>query len=253
MGKRETENTTKRRKSSSLLFKIIVIILLCVIGFSLYKIGTIGCGYLQGRNSYNKIAEEAGAKAGKDDVQVNFDKLRKKYPDVKAWLYSKGTIINYPVAQGNDNDWYLHHTLDGKWNGAGTLFIDENNKKPFKDFLTIIYGHHMRDGSMFGSLVKYRDAEYYQKHKTLRLYTPKHKYDLEVVGVCTIPSDSEMYKLDFADDAEKQEYLDQIDAMTEMQCETKATVDDRLVMLSTCTYEFEDARLVLFCKLVETE
>ena len=153
------------KKKSGIVYKIIILILLLVIGFSLYKIGTIAYGYLQGRNAYDKIAEEAGAKPGKDNVRVKFDELRKKYPDVKAWLYSKGTIINYPVAQGKDNDWYLHHTLDGTWNGAGTLFIDENNERPFKDFLTIIYGHHMRDGSMFGSLVKYRDPEYYQKHK----------------------------------------------------------------------------------------
>lgn len=238
------------KKKSGIVYKIIILILLLVIGFSLYKIGTIAYGYLQGRNAYDKIAEEAGAKPGKDNVRVKFDKLRKKYPDVKAWLYSKGTIINYPVAQGKDNDWYLHHTLDGAWNGAGTLFIDENNEKPFKDFLTIIYGHHMRDGSMFGSLVKYRDPEYYQEHKKLRLYTPEQDYDLLVIGVCTIPSNSEMYKYDFETDAEKAEYLAWIDQLTETACEDHAKLDDNIVMLSTCTYEFEEARLVVYGKLV---
>ncbi len=243
------------KRGTGILFKIAVVILLCIIGFSLYKIGTIAFGYLEGRGTYNRIAEEAGADAGaeaeKDDVEVKFDELRDKYPDVKAWIYSKGTIINYPVAQGRDNDWYLHHTLDGKWNGAGTLFIDENNDKPFDDFLTIIYGHHMRDGSMFGSLVKYRDEKYYRKHKKLRLYTPEQNFDLLVIGVCTIPATSGMYEYDFDDEASRTEYIDQIEQTTETRCDDHADADDRIVMLSTCTYEFDDARLVVFAKLEE--
>ena len=233
-----------KKKKGGIIYLIIIIILIGVIGFSLFKIGTILYGYWQGRTTYDKIAEYAGAK--KDKIQIDFDKLRKKYPDVKAWLYSKGTIINYPVAQGKDNDWYLHHTLDGEWNGAGTLFIDINNQKPFEEFLTIIYGHHMRDGSMFGSLVKYRDSEYYSKHKTIRLYTPEKNYNIHVFGGCTIPGNSERYKYDFADDEEKQEYIDWIAQNNEVATKDSATPDDRIVMLSTCTYEFDDARFVLF-------
>ena len=150
------------------------------------------------------------------------------------------------------NDWYLHRTLDGEWNGAGTLFIDKNNGRPFEDFLTIIYGHHMRDGSMFGSLVKYRDEEYYRKHKELKLYTPERKYDLEVIGVCTIPASSEMYKYDLDDEEEKAEYIGWIEQATETVCDERADVNDRIVMLSTCTYEFSDARLTVFCKIVNT-
>ena len=244
-------------KKSGAVFWIAIIILLCIIGFSGYKLGTIAYGYLQGRQTYSEIAREAGAdegaKSGKDDVEIELDKLREKYPDVRAWLYSKGTIINYPVAQGKGNDWYLHHMLDGKWNGAGTLFIDENNDRPFEDFLTIIYGHHMRDGSMFGSLVKYRDEEYYQKHKKLRLYTPEQKYDLIVIGVCTIPATSEMYKYDFDDDASREEYIGWIEQTSETACDEHAGADDRIVMLSTCTYEFDDARLAVFCRLDERD
>ena len=244
------EEKAKKKKGGT-IYLIIIIILLGIMGFSMYKIGTIVYGYYQGRSSYDRIAEEAGTVVSKDadDVEVAFKKLRKKYPDVKAWIYSKGTIINYPVAQGRDNEWYLHHILDGQWNGAGTLFIDRNNEKPFKEFLTVIYGHHMRDGSMFGSLVKYRDQEYYKKHKVMKIYTPKTNYEFHVIGSCTIPGNSERYKFDFNDDNEKQEYLDWIDKNTETICDEHATVDDRIVMLSTCTYEFDDARFVLFGKL----
>ena len=243
------DKNIKNRRKGKPIYLIVIIILLCVIAFSLFNIGKILFGYWEGRSTYTEIAEEAGAKPGKDDVEVKFEKLRKKYPDVKAWLYSRGTIINYPVAQGRDNEWYLHHTLDGKWNGAGTLFIDKNNEKPFKDFMTVIYGHHMRDGSMFGSLVKYRDTEYYMKHKVIRLYTPKKNYYIVVFGGCTIPGDSDRYKFDFGDEEDKQEYLDWISENTEVKTKEHATPEDRIVMLSTCTYEFDDARFVLFGKL----
>ena len=99
---------------------------------------------------------------------------------------------------------------------------------------------------MFGSLVKYRDAEYYQKHKVLKLYTPKKKYDIHVIGGCTIPGQSERYKFDFDGDEDKQEYLDWMSEYNEVAAEEGATTDDRIVMLSTCTYEFDDARFVLF-------
>lgn len=245
-------DSKRQKRKGGVIYLIIILILLAVIGFSLFKIGQIVYGYWIGRSTYETIAKEAGAVAkGKDDIEVNFKKLRKKYPDVKAWLYSKGTIINYPIAQGKDNDWYLHRTLDGTWNGAGTLFIDIGNKKPFKEFLTIVYGHHMRDGSMFGSLVKYRDGEYYQKHKVLRLYTPKKNYNIKVIGGCTIPGDSERYKFDFADEEDKQEYLDWMTQNNEVAAEEFASPDDRIVMLSTCTYEFDDARFALFGKLEE--
>lgn len=245
----------EQKKKSSIISLVISVILIAVILFSLYKIGRILYGYWQGRSAYSNIAEEAGARPEKDkgDIEVRFEKLREKYPDVKAWLYSKGTIINYPVAQGRGNEWYLHHTLDGRWNGAGTLFIDELNKKPFKEFLTVIYGHHMRDESMFGSLVRYRDQKYYQKHKVLRLYTPDKNYSIRIIGSCTVPGNSVRYKFEFEDKEEKQDYLDWIDKNTETECEDHATTEDRIVMLSTCTYEFDDARFVLFGKLEERE
>ena len=233
-----------RKKKGSAIYLFIILILLCVIAFSLFQIIKILYGYHQGRSTYDQIAEYAGAK--QDKIQIDFDKLRKKYPDVKAWLYSKGTIINYPVAQGKDNDWYLHHTLDGQWNGAGTLFIDKNNEKPFKEFLTVIYGHHMRDGSMFGSLVKYREPEYVAEHKKLRLYTPKQNYNIKVFAGCTIPGDSDRYKFDFNGEEDKEEYLSWIYQNNEVVSDVTATTSDRIVMLSTCTYEFDDARFVLF-------
>ena len=232
---------------------LVVLILLGVIGFSLFKIGTILMGYWEGTKTYNEVAETARVKKGNDEIHVNWDRLLSKYPDVKAWIYCKGTVLNYPVVQGKDNDQYLHHMINGEWNGKGTLFIDYRHKRPFKDFLTIIYGHHMRDGTMFGSLVKYRKANYYKKHSRIKIYTPKKNYNMDIIGVCTIPAKSERYQLEFDGKRDKREYIDWIEETTETECKAKANVNDEIVMLSTCTYEYDNARCVVFGKLSENK
>ena len=88
------KNSGKSRKKGGAVYLIIIVILLCVIAFSLYNIGKILFGYWEGRSTYTRIAEEAGARPGRDDVEVKFNKLRKKYPDVKAWLYTELCILD---------------------------------------------------------------------------------------------------------------------------------------------------------------
>lgn len=251
--------TKKTKKKSGVLYKVVIGVLIVIIAFSLYQIGSILHEYHQGTKEYNEIAELAEVKeiAPKDknddsvSIDVNFDALRKKNKDVKAWLYSKDTVINYPVVQGKDNQYYLYRMVNGEWNGKGSLFIDYRVDKPFKDFNTIIYGHRMKDGSMFHDLIKYRDKSYFKKHKTMSLMTPKHRYDVKIFGVVTIPADSDKYKTDFADKAEKKAYIDWIKENSEIDTGVKASAKDKIVMLSTCTYEFDNARLVVYGKLME--
>lgn len=239
----------KKRKNSNRFYHILVFILLCIIAFSLYKVIPPLYGYLEGTHEYNKAAETAGTDTkNADNIAINWEKLSKKYKNIKAWLYSDGTVINYPVAQGSDNSYYLTHLINGEYNAKGSLFIDSRNQKPFTDFLTIIYGHHMHDGSMFCSLKKYRDEDYYKKHKTIRLYLPGKKYELQVFGVCTIPSDDSHYKFSFTG-KEKGSYLRWIERNSELTTNIPVSAEDRIVMLSTCTYEFDQARLVIFCKM----
>lgn len=239
----------KKKRKSDVVFKIIIIILICIIGVSLYKVSTILWEYHQGSKQYDQVKEVANTEKSTDNIE--WKSLMNKYKNVKAWLYSKNTVINYPVVQGNDNSYYLHHMVNGKTNWKGTLFIDYRCKKPFQDHLTIIYGHHMNDGSMFRSLVNYRKHDYYVKHPKMLLITPDAKYDIEIFAVDTIPSDSDKYKFYFSGDADKQAYLNWIRKKSELNTKVKVSSNDKLVMLSTCTYEFEQARLVVYGKLVK--
>ena len=202
---------------------------------------------------YKQVQVVAEQKKKEFDGNVDFQSLLKENEDVKAWLYSENTVINYPIVQGEDNQFYLYRMINKQWNGKGSLFIDFRNEKPFEDFNTVVYGHRMKDGSMFHSLVDYRDKKYFNKHKKTMLITPEHKYDLYIFGVVTIPADSDKYKFSFSGQSEKQEYLDWIKENSEIDTCVLATPEDNIVMLSTCTYEFDDARLVVYGKLVEVE
>lgn len=243
----------KEKKKDGVFYRIIIAVLILIIAFCLYKIGTILYEYHVGTKEYDSIQQLAGIEENSFTGEVDFDALVKKNRDVKAWIYSKDTVINYPVVQGRDNQYYLYRMINGEMNGKGSIFIDYRCEKPFEDFNTIIYGHRMKDGSMFNSLTKYRDKDYFDKHKTMLLTTLKQKYNVEVFGVVTIAADSDKYQYQFSGKTDRQAYLDWIKAESEIDTGVHASADDHIVMLSTCTYEFDDARLVVFGKLVEME
>ena len=244
---------TQKKKKSKWIYKIIIAVLLIIIGICIYKITGILSEYHEGTKAYEELQLLAGIDA-EEFEHINFKALREKNKDVKAWLYSKDTVINYPVVQGKDNSYYLYRMVNKEWNGKGSLFIDYRCEKPFRNFNTIIYGHRMKDGSMFHSLTEYESKRYYDEHPVMQLITPKHEYDVEIFGVVRIPADSPMYKCVFNSDSEKENYLAQIKANSLIDIENvEVSAKDRIVMLSTCTYEFEDARLVVYGKLVEKE
>ncbi|MEE0742398.1 MAG: class B sortase [Emergencia sp.] len=242
----------KAKRKTSIGYKLVMLILICIMAFSLYKIVTIVYEYYKGARAYDSVAELAGI----DDLMptsVDFDALAKINPDIRGWIYSKDTPINYPVVQGENNDKYLYQMFNEEWNGKGSIFVDYRCEEPFEQFNTVVYGHRMKDGSMFHSLTKYRDREYYEKHKKMQLFTPEGDYDIEIFGVVTLEADSQMYRMDFSDEEDEQQYIDWILENTETQMDVRPTAEDRLVMLSTCTYEFDDARLVVYGRLVERE
>ena len=98
--------------------------------------------------------------------QVNFDELRKINPDIVGWLAIDGTQINYPVVQGNNNEFYLTHRFDGQPNSAGCLFLDAQNDATFRQPNQIIYGHYMKNRSMLYNLAHYKDQEFFSEHPT---------------------------------------------------------------------------------------
>lgn len=234
------------------------VITVCLIGIILvsgYKIGKTMWEYQVAKSAYTNISEKTAKVDPKQFTGVvDWKALKKVNPDVQGWLYQKGTVINYPVVQGTDNDSYLHTRFDKQWSGGGTLFVDCRMEKDFKGFNSIIYGHHMKDGSMFRSIRGYtKEDGYYDKHKTLELATPHGNYHLVVFSAfITKATDENTYKMTYDGD-EKQAYIDRAWERSELPI-TKNSVDvtknDRLVTLSTCAYDYEEARYIVMCKMV---
>ena len=234
------------------------VITVCLIGIILvsgYKIGKTMWEYQVAKSAYTNISEKTAKVDPKQFTGVvDWKALKKVNPDVQGWLYQKGTVINYPVVQGTDNDTYLHTRFDKQWSGGGTLFVDCRMEKDFKGFNSIIYGHHMKDGSMFRSIRGYtKEDGYYDKHKTLELATPHGNYHLVVFSAfITKATDEDTYKMTY-DEAEKQAYINRAWERSELPI-TRDSVDvtknDRLVTLSTCAYDYEEARYIVMCKMV---
>lgn len=234
------------------------VITVCLVGIILvsgYKIGKTMWDYQVAKSAYTNISEKTAKVDPKQFTGVvDWKALKKVNPDVQGWLYQKGTVINYPVVQGTDNDTYLHTRFDKQWSGGGTLFVDYRMEKDFKGFNSIIYGHHMKDGSMFRSIRGYTKEEgYYDKHKTLELATPHGNYHLVVFSAfITKATDEDTYKMTY-DEAEKQAYIDRAWEQSELPITRDSvyvTKSDRLVTLSTCAYDYEEARYIVMCKMV---
>ena len=125
-------------------------------------------------------------------IRVDFDALREKNDDVVAWIYCPDTPINYPVVQAADNEAYLHRLLDGSKNSAGTLFMDFRNSSDFSDWNSVIYGHNMKNGSMFGTLMDYKTQSYFDAHPKVFLLTPEQDYVVKIVAGFVTPADAEI-------------------------------------------------------------
>lgn len=236
---------------------IIAVIASVLIVFSAYKLITIYLDYKKGTDTYNEVAStvvtftnEISTEDTDLPITVDFDELKKINPDVIGWLYCKDTQMNYPVVQTDNNKYYLHNMINGEYNFAGTLFVDYRCEKDFAGLNTIIYGHNMKNGSMFGDLPKYKAQDYYDAHPTMWLLTPDKTYKAELLSGQVTASDSDAYDI-ISKREDLTKYLE--NAVSQSFFKTDSSVDDaeKIITLSTCSYEYENARFVVIGKLVE--
>jgi sortase B len=181
---------------------------------------------------------------------MDFTNLPISNPDITAWLTIPDTGIDYPVAQTADNDYYLHRDAQRKANKNGALFLDYRVHADFSDFNSVIYGHNMRNGKMFGKLTRFKAQEYFNTHPVGMLYTPGKTYRLEIFAVAVVKQNSDCYDYAFTSPAARQAHLRMISENAKLLREDiVVTEKDRIVTLSTCSYEFMDARTVVIAKL----
>lgn len=175
---------------------------------------------------------------------VDFDPLREINPDIVAWIYLEDTRINYPVVQGEDNGYYLKHMFEGSWNSAGCIFLDSRNESDFSDRHSIIYGHHMKNDTMFSGLDNYKKQEFYDSHPTILLLTPEQNYKIEVFAGYVASVEEDAWELGFTL-AGYEEWLAETKEKSCFSSQVTPKTTDRVVTLSTCSYEFDNARFVV--------
>jgi SrtB family sortase len=188
---------------------------------------------------------------------VDFDTLREANPDVTAWLSVDGTPIDYPVAQSIDNEWYLKHRPDGERDNAGTPFLDFENSPRYTDRNNIIYGHNMRNGTMFACLTKYRRQEYYDAHPAMRLLTPDGNFSVEVFAAFTASPDeagavTSPWRQEWDSDGDFIAWLTRAQERSVIECGSVPEAGDRVLTLSTCINNGRD-RFVVMGRLIPRE
>ena len=184
---------------------------------------------------------------------VDFKALTRTNNDIVAWLICDGTVIDYPVVQGKDNDYYLTHLFDRSKNILGTIFVDYSNNAAFSDRNTTIYGHHMKSGAMFASLVNYKKQSYYDMHPVMYLITPTAHYKIEIFSAYVAAASEDYRRYIFANDEEYESFLADLSRKSDFKGNVQVTAKDKIITLSTCTYDFDDARYVVHGKLVEVQ
>ncbi len=258
---RKKPHRGRRKKKRGMLISniilVIALIVFCVSGFQLLKIGK---GYLDGRSEYDKVRKLAvtedkdksenkdGNKDKGDGFSVDFQKLLKINPDTIAWIRfpQEPSQINYPVVQGKDNSWYLKKTFSANENTLGAIFLNVDNKKDFSDKNSVIYGHRMRDGSMFRHLQDYDTKEFWKSNPYFYIYTVDGrilKYHIYSAG--QVVDTSETYQTTFATDEEYQSFLDMTKSSSLYDTGVEVTTDDTIVTLSTCTSASDNHRFVV--------
>lgn len=251
MGNKPGRTTVRRAAGTALLA-------LFVLGFLLSAALFFGRWreYAQGRDAYKELAQttsmpepetrrEVETEVETIPVRVDLDALKAVNEDVIGWLYCEGTEINYPVLQGEDDNEYLRKLYDGRRNIAGSLFLDQRCSRELRDPHFIIYGHRLKDGKMFGGLHYYAEPGFYEEHPLFYFLTPEQNYKIHVFSGYVTRADGPAYQVEFADEADWERYLAEIQADSRFQSGLTPRPDQQIVTFSTCNYDFEDARFVL--------
>lgn len=248
--------------------KIINIILIVVFIIAAFNIGKIYYDYNKLDNLYNDIRDKYVSSnlqdtvsdetpdnkaeqydTAKTPISIDFNALLSRNKDVIGWIYCPDTVVSYPVVQGKNNDHYLHKDLDGKYLAGGTLFADYRNGALGDDVNYIIYGHNMKNGSMFNLLTKYKEQSYYDQYPIMYYLTPDTNYKLELFAGLVIKRDDDIY-LPTQNEKDFTKLIEEYRAKSTFKSDVTLKPNDIIVTLSTCSYEFDNARYIVMGRLV---
>lgn len=253
-------------------FALIIVIVVCVAAISIYLIQEKNAAEVyedmqsESVSIPTEIQETEDAKTIEnkriwpDIPEVDFDTLWETNIDICAWIYVPGTQVNYPVLRNTQtadlyDSYYLQHTVDKSEGLPGAIYMEPCNMPDFTDKNMVLYGHHMKNGSMFASLDDYLDETFMEENSYVYIVTPQKNVVYQVFAAVTYDDTHIMRNYDFTVDESYQTYLDSIvsngnekDVLSE---DIEVTTQDRVITLSTCVKNHDDKRLLVVAVLVD--
>lgn len=192
------------------------------------------------------------------EIPIDFVALQKQNPDVYAWIQVPGTEVDYPILQSSDdNTYYLNHTIDGEEKKEGAIFTENYNTKTFEDPNTVIYGHDMKNGSMFQSIHKYMDRSFFDSNRDIVIYMPDQILRYKIFAAYLTDNKHLLMNYNFWSKDEYQQYLNSIFSMRDMNAfidtSTEVTTEDKIITLSTCYAGISTQRYLVQAVLVSIE
>lgn len=245
------EGNKKTKKKT--LYTILMLICIGVFIFALYNVVNILLEYKEIEDFYDDTIDEYVELDDKGVVTyVDLPKLISKNTDVKGWIYIEGTTINYPLLQGPNNDYYLYINYDGNYSEAGSIYIDSYCSEDLSDDHTIIYGHNMKNDTMFGTLNDFKNQSHRDAHPYVYILTPNgmwNKYEIFAYYRANINDGT--FDLFTGNVNKMNNYIDLVSAKNYLSNNLLPANGEKLITLSTCTEDLaDDSRNVLQAKLV---
>ncbi|MED1443426.1 class B sortase [Aeribacillus composti] len=240
--------------------KLVSIVCIGILFFSAYQIISILYDYYTNRQVLAEIQEvyqenrtERTSHEGKDfeRIRSSFIELQRINQDIVGWIEIPDTYISYPILQAENNEFYLTRNYKKEKSRAGSIFMDYRNDVKGLNQNVILYGHRMKDDTMFGQLDKYLDESFFQHHRTIYFDTLYESYDAEIFSVYKTTTDFYYIDTEFSSDDEFLSFVNQLKDRSIYKTDIDIEPNDQILTLSTCDYTFPggEGRLVIHAKL----
>ena len=234
-------------KVLNFFISILIIVALLFGGFAIWDTYRI----YDGAGIDSELLKYKPTLSGDPDSNPSLSELIALNPDVRGWLTVDDTGIDYPVVQGNTNADYINTDVYGNYSLSGSIFMDCRNAEDFSDFYTLLYGHHMDGGKMFGNVERFHEASYFDSHLSGALFTPDKTYRLEIFACIAIDAYDKMV-FDPAGQNEagtQAEMLAYIKEHALQYREIGLSAEDRIIGLSTCSDVTTNGRTVVYARM----
>lgn len=258
--KKKEKHERKSKKTNKKTRLFLTIIFLC----GIFYISNYIYKDLKSKKETNNILSEikidrTKITQSKTERILQIEELQKKNKEIIGWLEIEGTNINYPVVQGKDNDYYVTHNYKKEYSKDGSIFLDKDYDwtKPSSNLL--LYGHNNKNGIMFEQLLKYKEENFYKKHKKIKFATNTEESHYEILAVfysrVYYKKEENVFRyyyfVNASDEQEYNEFVNNAKKVSIYETGVTAKYGEQLLTLSTCEYSQEDGRFAVVAKKIE--